>query len=105
MSPLSTRQWVVCFLFGLLLFQLTGLSCLGEGIFFLADNGHKDAFVAVSDNVADVDQDQCPCHMLFNLVRALYTDRALLVGLAPIMRPAIFTPTPSHDLFRPPVLS
>ena len=105
MSPLSARQWAVFFLFGLLLFQLTGLSCLGEGSFFMVDNGDNIVVVAIGNDATDVDQDHCPCHMLFNLARPLYTDRAFLVGLAAAMQPDTFTPAPSHDLFRPPVLS
>ena len=98
------RQSAVFFLLGLLLFQLTGLSCLGEAE-LTSSNGNEDALVVIPSSASNLDQDDCPCHLFFNPPRPLHTETAYLLGLATTIRTESFAPTLSYELFHPPLLS
>ena len=98
------RQSTVLFLLGLLLFQLTGLSCLGEAE-SSSLNGYEDALVVVPNSALNLDQDDCPCHLFFNPTQPFHTETAYLLGLAAAIRSESLTPAFSYDLFHPPLLS
>ena len=92
-------------LMGLLLLQLTGLTCLTDKV---PDSNQvltysQDHNASDMDSLTYTDQDACPCHLLFStavLVSHEAVERVNSVSpVTMLFTPPLFT----FDLFRPPL--
>jgi len=105
MTRRKFHQMATFMLMGLLFLQLTGLTCLGEGV---ADSAQASVYSedhtrSTVDRAVDADQDGCPCHLLFSAVEPVSHEAMYRVNLAPAITPLFYTPLFPFNLLRPPL--